>query len=149
MENFAGAYIARKKDVLAFIERQEHSIASFHLGGVTIECQLKSLLVSYHKITEWGDLSRRDKDSMCNTAINNPNHSLKTALKHLPEFYKRAKLDRQFLLHLEKIIRPLGSTDVDYISLRYIANTTQSQQEWQKSFDYVCGWLEKNRKSIL
>ena len=66
----------------------------------------------------------------------------------MPDFYKKAKSDHQLLIHLQAILYPLCSTEVDYISLRYIPHTTQSQEDWQKSFDYVCGWLEKNGKTI-
>jgi len=85
---------------------------------------------------------------MHNQIIKNPSHGLLTALRRMPDFYKRASLDKQFLKHLQKIIHPLGSTDIDYIGLRYIPQTTEPQEDWQKSFDYVCGWLEKNEKII-
>ena len=83
---------------------------------------------------------------MYNQPIANPSHGLLTALRRMSDFYKRAKSDKQFLTHLQNIIYPLGSTVIDYIGLRYIPQTTQSQEDWQKSFDYVCGWLEKNEK---
>lgn len=149
MEDFEGAYLARKNDISAFPENQHHTIAIFHLGGIAIECRLKSLLLLYHRISKFDEKSSRAKDSMCNQPIANPSHGLLTALRRMPDFYKRASSNKQLLLHLQNIIHPLGSTDIDFISLRYIPETTQSQEDWQKSFDYVCGWLEKNEKSIL
>ncbi len=146
MDDYNGAYLARKKDVSAL--PKHHTIAIFHLGGIAVECHLKSLLFRYHRISKWNDNSRRTKDSMYDQAIANPSHSLLTALRRMPDFYKRASLDKQLLKHLQKIIHPLGSTDIDYIGLRYIPQTTESQEDWQKSFDYVCGWLEKNEKII-
>ena len=147
MDDFTGAYLARKKDVSAL--PKHHAIAIFHLGGIAVECRLKSLLLLYHKISMFDEKSGRAKDSMYNQIIENPSHALFTALKRMPDFSKRAKLDEQFLKNLHKIIYPLDRTDIDYISLRYIPHTTQSQEDWQKSFDYVCGWLEKNEKTIL
>ncbi len=147
MDDYTGAYIARKKDVSAL--PKHHTIAIFHLGGVAVECRLKSLLLIYHQISDWDQKSRRTKDSKYNQPIANPSHGLLTALRRMPDFYKRASSNKQLLLHLQNIIHPLGSTDIDFISLRYIPETTQSQEDWQKSFDYVCGWLEKNEKSIL
>ena len=147
MDDYTGAYIARKSDVSVL--PKHHAIAIFHLGGIAVECRLKSLLLLYHQINNWGDKSCRAKDSMRNHPITNPSHGLSTALRQMSDFNKRAKLDKQFLMHLQNVIYPLGSTAVDYISLRYIPQTTQPQEDWQKSFDYVCGWLEKNERTIL
>jgi hypothetical protein len=148
MEDFAGAYLARKSDITALPKNQKHTIAIFHLGGIAVECRLKSLLLDYHKINNFSENSNRPKDSMYNQPVVNPSHGLLTALKRMPDFYKKAKSDYQLLTHLQTILYPLCSTEVDYISLRYIPQTTQSQEDWQKSFDYVCGWLEKNGKTI-
>lgn len=147
MDDFTGAYIARKKDVSAL--PKHHAIAIFHLGGIAVECRLKSLLLTYHQISGWDQKSCRAKDSKFNQPIANPRHGLLTALRRMPDFYNRASSNKQLLLHLQNIIHPLGSTDIDFINLRYLPETTQSQEDWQKSFDYVCGWLDKNEKSIL
>ena len=149
MEDFAGSYLARKNDISAFPKDRHHNIAIFHLGGIAIECRLKSLLLLYHKISEFDKTSNRSKDSMYNQIIKNPSHGLLTALRRMSDFNSRAKLDKQFLIHLQNIVHPLDRTDIDYISLRYIPQTSKSQEDWQKSFDYVCGWLEKNEKNIL
>lgn len=149
MEDFANAYLARKNDISALPKTQQHTIAIFHLGGIAMECRLKSLLLNYHQIEQFEENSNRRKDSMYKQAVSNPSHSLSNALKHMPEFYQRAKQDKQLLIHLQNIIYPLGTNNIDYINLRYIAETNKSQENWQKSFDYICGWLEKNERAIL
>ncbi|EDZ96123.1 MAG: hypothetical protein P5702_09300 [Limnospira sp. PMC 1291.21] len=149
MEDFAGACLARKKDAEALLKLQDHNIAALHLGGISIECRLKSLLADYHSISEWDEKSRRKKDSMFNQQIHNPGHSLTTALRHMPELFKLAKSDQQLLKHLNCLIYPLGATSVDYIGLRYVDQASSIQRdEWKKSFDYVYGWLEKNEVRI-
>ncbi|WP_254568147.1 hypothetical protein [Oscillatoria sp. HE19RPO] len=86
---------------------------------------------------------------MFNQPINNPEHSLTTALRHMPELYQSAKSDQQLLKHLNCLIYPLGETYVNYIGLRYVAQASSVQRdEWKKSFDYVYGWLEKNEVRI-
>lgn len=147
MDDYEGAYLARKNDVAALPKL--HTIAIFHLGGIAVECRLKSLIFLYHQISNWKDKSCRTKDSKFNQPITNPSHDLIKAFKHMPDLYNKAVLDAQFLKSLENIIRPLGPDDSDYIGLRYVPNTTQSQETWQKSFDYVCGWLEKNERTLL
>ncbi|WP_017306759.1 hypothetical protein [Spirulina subsalsa] len=149
MEDFAGASLARKKDAETLLNLENHNIAALHLGGISIECRLKSLLASYHSISEWDEKSRRKKDSMFNQQINNPGHSLTTSLRHMPELFKLAKSDQQLLNHLNCLVYPLGATSVDYISLRYVAQASPIQgNEWKKSFDYVYGWLKKNEFRI-
>lgn len=147
MEDFTGAYLERKKDVAALPVNR--AIAIFHLGGIAIECRLKSLLLGYHRIGDWKQQSCRIKDSMFNQSIKNPSHDLVKAIELMPDLFMTAKLDARFWLELANIIRPLGSTAPDYISLRYIPQTAQPIESWQQSFDYVCGWLDKNEKVIL
>jgi hypothetical protein len=148
MEDFAGAYLARKKDAEALMMLKDHNIAALHLGGISIECRLKSLLASYHRISEWKEKSCREKDCMFNQQIKNPGHSLITALRHMPELFNLAKSNQEFLTHLNSLVYPLA-TSVDYISLRYVAQASPIQRdEWKKSFDYVYGWLEKNEVRI-
>ncbi|MDD2776122.1 MAG: hypothetical protein PHU06_09210 [Gallionella sp.] len=147
MEDFTGAYLERRNDVTAL--PVSRAIAIFHLGGIAIECRLKSLLLGYHRINDWKQQSCRIKDSMFNRPIKNPSHDLVKAIELMPDLFMTAKLDARFWLELANIIRPLGSTAPDYISLRYIPQATQPTESWQQSFDYVCGWLDKNEKVIL
>lgn len=148
-EDFAKAYLARRRDFEALPVNQDHAIAIFHLGGVAIECRLKSLLLLYHEISQFNEKSNRKKDPKYKQDILNPSHGLLAALKGMHDFYKKAVSDKHLLTHLQVILYPLGSMDIDYISLRYIPQTAQSQKDWKKSFDYVCGWLEKNERIIL
>ncbi|SJM94295.1 hypothetical protein [Crenothrix polyspora] len=149
MEDYSGAYSARKNDVFELSRLQtDHTIAIFHLGGIAVECRLKSLLFFYHGISEWKHKSLRKKDSMFDQVIINPKHDLTKAIERMPDLYSKAITDAQFIKHLKNVIFPLGSVNPDYINLRYIPHTIQSKEHWQQSFDYVCGWLEKNEKTI-
>lgn len=149
MESYGYSYQARKLDALTLLDLPaNHKVAAFHLGGVAVECFLKSLLFIYHEITSWDEPSNRVKDAMYKQAVKNPSHSLVEALRHMPSLYKKAKCDVHFLKHLANILHPLGATSLDYINLRYVAVTDCASDDWRKSFQYVCGWLEKNRKLI-
>ncbi|MFZ9738100.1 MAG: hypothetical protein ACO3EZ_08845 [Prochlorotrichaceae cyanobacterium] len=149
MEDFTGAYIERRQDTEILYEKQR--IVALHLGGVAIECRLKSLLSAYHQISDWDEKSQRQKCSMFNQHINNPGHSLMTAMRHMPDLWRRAKSNAEFLKHLNHIIYPLGATSIDYINLRYVSQIISKEQseKWKKSFDYVCAWLEKNKGVTL
>jgi hypothetical protein len=149
MEDYQGAFRARKRDAEKLVRLQVHDIAAFHLGGIAVECRLKALLVLYHRINEWNQISQRRKDALFNQPVGNPGHSLLTALRRMPDLYKKAKLNRNFLEHLHNLLYPLGATSADYISIRYIAHTSNEQRDWKQSFDYVCGWLNKNAREVL
>jgi hypothetical protein len=151
MEDYFGAYQIRKQDAEALLGLEKHGIAAFHLGGIAIECRLKALLIAYHRIEEWQDKSRRPKDSMTNQPIQNPGHSLMMAMKHMPDLWKPAKSSRQFIEHLGRIIHPLGETYLDYIQIRYYITQASAiqQRQWQESFIYVCGWLNKNARVVI
>ncbi len=149
MEDYSGAYTERKRDVRALLDLESHDIAIFHLGGIAVECRLKALLAMYHRIREWEEKSHRRKDSMFGQPVKNPKHSFLTALKRMPELYNQAKKDHNLLKHLQRIFNPLGATTIDFISCRYIAHSSASQEIWKQSFDYVCGWLKKNERTAL
>ncbi len=106
------------------------------------------MLRLYHRVDEWGQPSSRRKDAIFNQPVKNPGHSLTTALRWMSSLYAKAKLDYEFLRHLQKVYHPLGDTSMDYISIRYIAETSTCQDEWKKIFDYICGWLEKNKGEL-
>jgi UDP-N-acetylglucosamine 2-epimerase len=150
MEDYTGAYQARKNDITALLTLpSNHQIAIFHLGGIAIECRLKAFLLTYHRIKNWNEKSRRTKDAMFNQEIHNPNHSLLTAIKHMPELYQKAKSNRELMEHLAHIIYPLGASAITYIDIRYHSEPEALEYDWKKSFDYVSGWLEKNKETIL
>lgn len=150
MESYSDAYKARYKDTMMLIGlNDQHNIATFHIGGIAIECRLKDILLNYHKIQHWNELSRRAKDPLHKQEIKNPSHSLKSAMTQMRALYKKALTDPFFFIHLERIMHPLGSTEDDYIKIRYFAETSQSQNEWHESFKYICGWLAKNERAVL
>jgi len=149
MEDFTGAYIERKRDTSVLLALQsDHSIAIFHLGGIAIECRLKALIILYHNLHDWKHKSRRQGDDLFDTSIKNPSHRLIEAIQSMPILYDKAKMDAAFLQHLSNIINPLGTSESDYISLRYSSKTEQPLDGWQKSFNYVCGWLDQNMRFI-
>ncbi|WP_420208936.1 hypothetical protein [Candidatus Electronema sp. JC] len=149
MEDYNEAFRARRRDANELLQLNGHKIAAFHLGGVAVECRLKAFLVLYHKVVEWEQPSGRRKDSCFKQPVKNPGHGLLTAIKRMSRLYDKAKLDYMFLKHLEKVTHPLGASSMDYIGIRYIAETATCQDEWINSFDYVCRWLDKNKGDLL
>ncbi|MCD0252612.1 hypothetical protein [Xanthomonas campestris] len=151
MEDFAGASDIRIDDVKVLLApATPRCLATAHLGGVAIECKLKSLIAVYHRIAEWGEPGQRPKDPRQGSPIANPGHGIVQALKMMPDLYKRAKIDPKMLEHLAVVVNPKGTMEVDYISLRYSSKefSAQALSEWKCSFNYVVGWINKNREVI-
>lgn len=149
MEDYAGAAAARLKDIATLVDAKR-TIFALHTGGVAIECQLKALLTSYHQINEWNEPGQRKKDPRCGQPIPNPGHGLLTALRTMDVLHRLAKTDPLFLQHLDKVMHPFGPTSENFIEIRYYADVEvgNTMKDWKKSFDYVCGWLEKNKRSL-
>lgn len=151
MENYEKAYRNRVLDIDALLAAEVPRItAATHFGGVAVECKLKSLVINYHNITEWDDLSTRAGDPRFRQPISRTSHGLITAVRLMSELHKKALADRYFLKHLNEINYPTGATVIDFIALRYSSQNLDQQAlvNWKRSFDYVIGWLEKNGKLL-
>src|SRR5688572_12140713 len=120
MEDYLGASIVKSADVDALLAvPTPRCIGAAHLGGITVECKLKALLLAYHGVSKWDELGVRPKDPRKGQPIGNPGHALMAALRGMPELYRKAKADTTFLGHMSVVLNPLGSTGVDFIALRY------------------------------
>ena len=147
MEDYEVAYENRLSDIDVLLAgSNKRGTAAIHLGGVAVECRLKALIILYHKIKEWDDVSRRPRDAKLGQPIPRTGHSLISAVRMMPDIYAKAKADPMFLSHLNNVNFPTGSTLTDFIALRYAsANIAEpALGTWQESFKYVLGWLKKN-----
>lgn len=147
MEDYEQASASRHADVDALLTgTNPRAIAAAHLGGVAVECKLKSLVAKYHEIVSWDDNSRRKKDPRLGQPIARPGHGLIAALRLMDLVYRKAKADPMFLKHLDRVMHPAGATSLDFIELRYVAKEldNNSLSSWKQSFLYVLNWLKKN-----
>ncbi|PRH10338.1 hypothetical protein C6T61_07910 [Burkholderia multivorans] len=147
MEDYENASTARRADVEILLRGDApRAIAAVHLGGVSVECKLKSLVAKYHDIASWDDNSRRKKDPRLGQPISRPGHGLLAAIKLMDTIYRKAKSDPMLLNHLNRVMHPSGATSLDFIELRYVASELDknSLNDWRQSFHYVMSWLAKN-----
>lgn len=151
MENYFGAFTSRIADVDALLAATpRRTTAAAHLGGVAVECRLKALLLAYHELSEWEQPSRRPRAPKLGQPISRPGHGLLAALRDMSAIYLKAKADRLFLSHLERVMHPTGATYADFIDLRYSADELDgtSMTDWRTSLDYVLRWLKKNEELL-
>lgn len=111
-----------------------------------MECQIKALVLHYHKISEWNQLGRRAGENCYGKPVERPGHHLLSSVKLMARLYEKARADRLFLEHLDQLMHPVGSRDADFIGLRYSAGgvATETMDAWLTSLKYVNGWLMKN-----
>lgn len=149
MEDYAGAHTCRVSDVEALATSVRHT-AALHLGGIAVECRLKAMTITYHKLLGWDTPSKRLKDPLSGNPISCPGHGLMAALRLMPKVYKIAKYDPPFLKHLSRVMHPIGATNVDFISIRYSSEelAPQSFADWRRSLEFVLGWLKKNEAPL-
>lgn len=147
MENYIGASEERYIDVNALLDcNSTRTTAAAHLGGIAVECHIKAMVLSYHGIHSWGEQGKRPRDTHQGKPIERPGHGLISTVKLMPRLYEKAKSDPQFLKHLNALMHPAGSSDIDFIALRYAAKNLDRSTcaMWRQSLNYVQGWLNKN-----
>lgn len=54
MEDYNGAFVARFEDTEILIQGNR-AAGAMHLGGMTVECLLKHMVVTYHGVRNWGE----------------------------------------------------------------------------------------------
>ncbi|WP_145613243.1 hypothetical protein [Nitrospirillum amazonense] len=148
MEDYGGASNARYKDFRVLVDGSEkRAIAAVHLGGIAVECQVKSLILLYHGINNWHEPSKKKKEPGHGTPVKRPSHDIVSAIEKMPDLYNKAKSDAKFLSHLSNIKYPLGITGGDFIELRYseLEGECINLPEWEHSLNYVKAWLDKNK----
>lgn len=147
MEDYAGACTARHLDVDALLTAEpKRCTAAAHIGGIAVECQIKALILAYHRIGSWSEQGRHPRDPYFGKSVERPGHHLLSAVKVMARLYEKAKADPLFLRHLDQVMHPTGSRDADFISMRYAADDLNEATlaAWRESLTYVSGWLKKN-----
>lgn len=137
IEDYASAFVERAQDQ-AVLAKADRRIAAMHMGGIVIECRLKSLIFRGFPPTMhvW---KTDDHDPGHN--ITNPGHNLQNALKRCPKLYAKAQKNN-ILPWLATIQNPCG----DFIQLRYSSYKVSDKDysQWVKAYRILIDWIEKN-----
>ncbi|WP_120750171.1 hypothetical protein [Paenibacillus ginsengarvi] len=147
IEKFDRAYHERSIDLSQI--KQMRRIAAMHLGGVIIECLIKSIIVKYYginqrnRITEW--IATRNIPRSGRNIIQNPSHRLFQGIQLITPLFNR--VDTNIIAFLNVLQRPNG---IEYIDLRYHSGniTNQQYEDWLKAYTAIRAWLIKNLKTM-
>jgi len=141
IEDYASAFLERAQDQ-AVLAKADRRIAAMHMGGIVIECRLKSLI--FRSFPPAKQAWKTD-DYDPGHSIANPGHHLLTALKRCPRLYDKAKKSGDVLSWLATVQTPCG----DFINLRYACHEVSDEDysRWLTAYRNLKGWIQKNYHS--
>lgn len=166
IEDYDSAYYSRLDD-FRIIKNERRKIMAMHLGGVVIECLLKSLIIKKYGITKakattsWFDQSAVVKllelnnptKAQYNTqkTLDNPGHELQSALRLLEELADIMPIDIES--KLKQVFNPLQCRNdrSTYIELRYCTEGRFTDHEfdtWFTNFQDCINWINSQKYKI-
>jgi hypothetical protein len=144
MEDYEEAFLARYQDteVLHLSSRQ---VAAMHFGGVTVECLLKSIIISNlprGAIGEW----KTDANNPGHT-ITNPGHDFQDALNRCNRLNSRVQNFPQVRKWINIVENPQGH----FIDMRYGGSEISEvdyYKKWWSAYESLIGWLQKQASTL-
>ena len=144
MEDYEEAFLARYQDteVLHLSSRQ---VAAMHFGGVTVECLLKSIIISNlprGASSEW----KTDANNPGHT-ITNPGHDFQNALNRCNRLNYRV----QNFPEVRKWINIVENPQGHFIDMRYRggeAREVDYYKQWLSAYTSLIGWLQKQASTL-
>ena len=147
MENYVQAAASRLDDWKVLSKRENRRKAcTIHLGGIYIECLLKGMLCSQHKVEEIKKGTRWIIDE--ENTQSRPNHGLNINLytSFLSDVYD--DMSEEMLEALRYLDSPEG---IGYINYRYISEDEVDDkvfEKWMDKFIIIFGYLEKKKREM-
>mgnify|MGYP001806162773 CR=1 FL=1 len=144
MEDYQAAFLERHKDTET-LDSSARKVAAMHLGGVTIECLLKWMILdSLPKGAkrEW----KTDFNNPQHT-ITNPGHSFQDALKRHNKLHNRVQKFPQVMKWLNTVENP---NNQHFIDMRYSSREPNDPdyKEWRLAYNRLIDWLQKQTTTL-
>lgn len=158
IEDYSSAYKGRYSEFKQIETKVENSsILEMHLGGIIIECLLKSKIVKIHNLkyknrkkwfdeTMYKNIFEQDQNArhsfIKSIGIENKEHKIEALARCIPELNGIIETDQYLKCDLELLYNPLGSEKFNFIDLRYVSNEYDDNIEhryilWKNSFKRV------------
>lgn len=143
MENYQDAFLHRLHDTQVLHE-SDRKIAAIHFGGITIECLLKSIVLTNippGATPEWSTSSNDPGHT-----ISNPGHSFVEALKRHEKLYYRAQKFKPVM----KWINDVECPSEHFIDMRYACSDPEDAiyRHWFKTYKSLLGWIQKQSSQL-
>lgn len=170
IENYEKAYIDRKKD-LALMRKNRRKVMSMYLGGIYLECLLKTVIIKKNKVCKsiavyekrkrviywYDDVNYEKLQTLKKPQKNdykklnkgfNPEHNLILALKQIDEFYEN--ITEEGIKRLEMLNRPINNQS--FTNLRYTYDEQvpdEVYRQWEENFLYFMSFFYKMRRNLV
>lgn len=140
LEDYGSVFIDRQIDTKCLHDKKR-KIAAVHMGGITIECLLKNIVMQYHNINNWKTELNDEEHT-----IYNPGHNLIQAIKKIPRLFQRVQSNPAILKMFDTVQSPV----TDYISMRYVGDEMEERkyQEWYDCYIKLVQWLIKQSTNL-
>lgn len=171
-EDYSKAQRCRRKECL-IVKRANRKVMTIHLGGIYIECLLKSIIIrkygivksavvtkqvsgrsircicwynqaAYNRITSMSSINERVL--LSNKVAQNTEHDLVRAFRQIDELYNSAP--GTIITALEYLNKPVNKKYIDY---RYVSDDELSDvdyHKWEENFLIFLNYFD-NRKSAF
>jgi hypothetical protein len=143
MEDYQDAFLARYQDteVLHLSSRQ---VAAMHFGGVTVECLLKSIIISNlprGASREWKTATNSPRHS-----TTNPGHDFQNALSRCNLLKERVQRCSEVRKWIDIVEHPQGH----FIDMRYCGGEASEDyyKQWLFAYKSLIGWLQKQASTL-
>lgn len=169
VENYEKACIDRKKD-FAIMRRSNRKVMSIYLGGIYLECLLKSVIIkknkivravsvrennrrkiywysesNYRKLKDIPEPSIRDYKNLHDGY--NPEHNLIFALKQIEELNRTLPVEG--VRKLEMLNRPIDNKNFTNIRYMYDDEVPETlYNEWESNFLYFMNFFNRMKKTF-
>jgi hypothetical protein len=143
MEDYQSAFQEREIDTQALCEANR-KVAAMHLGGITVECLLKAMIMASLPKSA-SQVWKTDSDDPGHT-LTNPGHSYNEALKRHNRLRSRIDKFPAVKIWLQNTECP----NQHFIEMRYSGSEPdeESYKRWLDSYKSLVGWLEKQATQL-
>jgi hypothetical protein len=143
VDDYMGAIGPRARSVRLLI-RNDRRTAAQHIGGMVVECVIKSGVVFYHGMTHWQCKTHPSQPE-------NPMHDLKRAMTLLPTATQTMLASHVSFLSAIDLIQNPPDKFISYAQLRYEPSEPSDAgfQQWRDAYKEVLGRLHESLKITI
>lgn len=140
MEDFQSAFTQRHLDVAA-LDAAKRRTAAMHLGGIAVECLLKSIICASLPTNADGTKEWKLEANDPGHTIRNPGHDYEKALNSHNQLRAQTKCNPGVRKWFSDVEKPGG----DFIDMRYLGYEPDEEKykKWKQSYSSLVGWLQK------
>jgi hypothetical protein len=144
MEDYQSAFLARYQDT-EVLHLSSREVAAMHFGGVTVECLLKSIIIS--NLQRGANREWKTETNNPGHSITNPGHDFQNALNRCNRLKDRVQRCTEVRRWIDIVENPQGH----FIDMRYCGaeiNEMDYYKQWLFAYKNLICWLQKQASTL-